>query len=260
MPDNVSSSTSGFSGRTESASFDDPTLDEHELVCRAGATQSTDASTAQSSSSPASSSSSPLASPPFDVAVAHLVRSTPPTAPQLPPVSEGPRSQAHNNAGRTAETNGVAPYANAGKTASVGAVYAGAALLKGRDSRSGLEVEVLSASGQVGLQEEWQAGLVRLGRSPGEGNTSIEAMTLRINRGIHNDDGSVGFNLGGQFTALGGEVTVGGANSLTLGLSASVGGNASVGVRDLDQDGNHELCAKISIGALTLGTCLETPL
>jgi hypothetical protein len=34
----------------------------------------------------------------------------------------------------------------------------------------------------------------------------------------------------------------------------------SLGVRDKDGDGDHEVCAKISIGLVTLGACVETPL
>ena len=96
--------------------------------------------------------------------------------------------------------------------------YAGAALLKGRDPKSGLDVEVLSVSGQVGTQEEWQAGFVRLGRSTSAG--------LRRRR------------------------------QLDCGV---VRGRWRLGVRDLDNDGERELCAKVSHGLLTVGACVETP-
>jgi hypothetical protein len=64
--------------------------------------------------------------------------------------------------------------------------------------------------------------------------------------------------VGAQVTALGGETTYGTVDSLTLGVSAGAGGAASVGVRDLDKDGEHEICAKMSLGAVTAGACVET--
>jgi len=137
-------------------------------------------------------------------------------------------------------------------------VYAGVAALKGRDPKSGLEVEVGSASGQVGTQTEFQAGLVRIGRSTRDGSVAIESFTLRANAGIYNDDGSVGLNAGAQATALGGETTFGTATSVTVGVSAGVGVAGSVGVRDADKDGKHEICVKGSYLAGTLGICVET--
>lgn len=54
---------------------------------------------------------------------------------------------------------------------------------------------------------------MRLGRSTSAGSVSVEAMTVRFSHGIHNDDGSVGFNAGAQATALDGETTYGQALS-----------------------------------------------
>jgi hypothetical protein len=86
------------------------------------------------------------------------------------------------------------------------------------------------------------------------------AFTARANIGIHNDDGSTGFNLGVGATAVGFEGTVGGTSALTYGVAASVGAAVSVGVRDIDRDGSGELCARVSIGPVTVGACLENPL
>jgi hypothetical protein len=138
-------------------------------------------------------------------------------------------------------------------------VYAGVGLIKGHDPKSGLDAEVLSVSGQIGTQTEVQAGLVRLGRSTPDGSVAVEAMTARVNLGIYNDDGSVGLNAGAQAGALGGETTYGTVDSLTVGVSAGLGVAGSVGVRDFDKDGKHELCAKVSYGPVTLGACVETP-
>lgn len=132
-------------------------------------------------------------------------------------------------------------------------------MLKGHDPKSGLDVEVLSLSGQVGTQNEFQVGLQRIGRSSPSGSVGIEVLTARANMGIHNDDGSVGINAGAQATALGVETTLATVDSLTVGLSAGLGVGGSVGLRDLDKDGEHELCAKVSLGPLTAGVCVETP-
>lgn len=248
MPEPISSANASSSSSNQY----DPTLDEDGQVCRSDAPNS-------SQSAPqalATIEPEPAPSP----AVSKLLGAVPPPPSALPPSSKPPSpSTAHNNAERTSERRGIAPYASAGQVGDTYAVHAGVALLKGHDPKSGLDVEVLSVSGQVGTQEEWQAGLVRLGRSTSAGSFGIEAMTLRVNRGIHNDDGSVGLNMGAQVTALGGETTVGTVESLTLGVSAGAGAAGSFGVRDLDRDGEHEVCAKVSYGPVTVGACVETP-
>jgi hypothetical protein len=139
-------------------------------------------------------------------------------------------------------------------------VYVGAAGLKGRDPKSGGEAEVLSASVQVGAQNEAQVTFVRVAGTSGNLNGSAEAFTARANLGIHNDDGSTGFNAGAGATAVGFEGTLGRESSLTGGLAASVGYGASVGLRDLDADGKQELCARVAAGPITLGVCVENPL
>ena len=58
--------------------------------------------------------------------------------------------------------------------------------------------------------------------------------------------------------AVGFEGTLGdGPNSLTLGAGIGVGVAGSIGLRDIDDDGIPELCAKLSVGFITLGVCAE---
>ena len=215
---------------------------------------------------PNSSQAQPLAAsnsqaePPVNSspAVAKLVSSAPRPPSVLPPAASGPG--ANNNAQRTSDRSGVAPYAASGKTTTGDSVYAGVAGLKGRDPKSGGEAEVLSFSGQVGAQNEAQLGLVRVAGASGFLSGSAEAFTLRANIGIHNDDGSTGLNIGAGGTAVGLEGTLGRETSVTYGLAGSVGSAASIGVRDLDGDGAAELCARVSLGPITVGICLENPL
>lgn len=189
-----------------------------------------------------------------------LVSSVPPPPSALPPSSPTPPGPAaNNNAQRTDERRGVAPYLSAGRTAAGDSVFAGAALVKGRDP-SGAAVEVLSASAQLGAQTELQVGLQRVAGAHGVLTGSVETFTLRANVGIHNDDGSVGLNIGAGVTAVGFEGTAGDANSVTYGVGAGVGAGASVGARDVDSDGKAELCARLSFGPVTVGACVENPL
>lgn len=132
--------------------------------------------------------------------------------------------------------------------------------MKGRDPTTGIEVEVFSASAQVGKEIELQAGMARVGVSGTHGSATMDVFTARVQGGIHNDDGSVGINVGYGTVILGAEGTYqSGANSLTLGISAGTGAAASIGTRDQDGDGNRELCAKASVQLLTVGFCVERP-
>jgi hypothetical protein len=206
-------------------------------------------------SSPAqcSANSSQVEPPaPSAPAVAKLVSAAPPPPSVLPPT-------ANNNAQRTAERD-LTPYSDADVTASGDSVYAGVALLKGSVPNSGGDVEVLSVSGQIGAQTEVQLGLQRVAGTRGALSGSVEAFTARANIGIHNDDGSTGFNVGAGVTAVGFEGTVGGASRLTYGVAAGLGAGVSVGVRDVDRDGSGELCARVSLGPVTVGVCVENPL
>jgi hypothetical protein len=166
---------------------------------------------------------------------------------------------AQNNAQRTSERVGISGYADYGITGDFrDAAYIGAAALKGRDPATGLEVEVFSISGQAGGENEVQAGMARVGVSGKHGSISAEFLTARGNGGAHNDDGSVGFNSGLVATGVGIEGTlVDGADSATLGVAVSWGASFSIGVRDIDANGEPELCVKGSVGFLTAGLCVE---
>jgi hypothetical protein len=238
MPEPISSSS------PQSSSIgSDPTLDDAGQICRNDA--------------PNSSQPEPTAS--TAPAVGKLVSSVPPPASVLPPAASAPPSQAQNNAQRTSEHSGIAPYAAAGITGGAGdAVYAGVAALKGRDPKTGIEVEVFSASGQVGGQNEAQAGMARLGISGKRGGITAEFFSARANGGVHNDDGSTGVNCGALATIAGIEGTlISGASSFTLGFAAGVGDAISAGARDVDGDGTPEWCVKASLGVVTLGICTE---
>ncbi len=194
-------------------------------------------------------------------AVAKLISSVPPPPAQLPPVGASPSSAvANSSAQRTAARDTVNLYWGAGTTSSGDSAYAGAALLKGRDPKAGAEVEVLSVSAQMGAQSEVQFGFQRVAGTGGTLSGSVEAFTARANLGIHNDDGSTGFNVGAGVTVIGFEGTVGGASRLTYGVAAGMGASLSVGAADVDRDGSTELCARVSLGPVTVGACLENPL
>ncbi len=167
-----------------------------------------------------------------------------------------------NNAARTRERNSSGFYADAGYTRSGDGVFAGVAALKTADPEGGEELELFSASGQLGAQNELQAGVARAGDSVEykgvRGSVAVDVLTTRVNGGIYNDDDSVGANLGAMNTAVGIEVTAGGGGwQATVGVSASMGVAVSSGERNIDGDATIERCFKGSIGALTLGFCSE---
>jgi hypothetical protein len=249
MPDPISSTRSLQSDSPDYEAYSD----DAGMMSRAGAPQS-------SETQPALSSSQAEPPPSTASAVPKLVSSVAPPPSALPPTSMTPAgSAANNNAQRTEQRPAVGAYLAAGTTAAGDAVYAGTALVKGRAS-SGGAVEVLSASVQVGAQTEIQVGFQRVAGTLGALTGSVETFAVRANAGIHNDDGSVGLNLGAGATAIGFEGTVGHASSVTYGVGAGVGAGASLGARDVDRDGNTELCARLSLGPVTVGACLENPL
>jgi hypothetical protein len=173
-----------------------------------------------------------------------------------------PTAPTDNNARRTRARDSLEPYADAGYTESGDGVFAGIAALKTHGEETGVEAEVFSASVQLGAQNEIQAGLGRIGGTfHGEGfdvSLAGEALTSRLNVGIHNEDDSTGANLGVMATGAGFEITGSlGGWQVTAGLSASMGVAVSSGDRNIDGDSTPERCFKGSIGALTLGFCSE---
>lgn len=168
------------------------------------------------------------------------------------------------------ETNGqrtsawpVGPHAEAGTTPSGDSAYVTAAAIKGRDARSGIELEVFTASAQIGGQWELQAGAARVGASSDDGANSagMEVFTARAAMGVHNADGSFGWNGGALATAIGAEGTLrlGTASSVTAGAAIGAGFEASLGIRDADRDNEPELCGRVVVGPVTAGLCVEMP-
>jgi len=245
MPDPITSSNSSAPPNMGG----DPTLDDAGQVCRSDAPNSSEPE--RGSTPPAVTKLLSTLPPPASV--------LPPSAPSAPSAPSTPAPEAQNNAQRTTEHGGIASYAAAGVTGGArDALYAGAAALKGRDTKTGIEVEVFSASAQVGGENEAQAGLARLGISGGRSSVTTEFLTARAHGGAHNDDGSTGINAGALATGAGIEGTLSSAaESVTAGLSVSVGLAGSIGLRDADHDNLPELCVKGSVGFVTLGVCVE---
>jgi|GEM_PF-2840926 len=126
----------------------------------------------------------------------------------------------------------------------------------------GSSVELGTAYVQYGKDNDAQIAAARRttmlsGHSLGVTLTE-EAGVARANLGEHNDDGSIGGNIGAGVELGGGEVTVDTpVGSLTYGQSISMSLGGSMGVRDRDHDGKLEFCAKFSIPAYTVGACVE---
>ena len=174
------------------------------------------------------------------------------------------RSAPTNNAQRTSATPQPAPYADAGVTDD-GIAYAGVAMLKGRDERTGIEVEAFTGSVQVGAQNEAQVGMARLGVSSDDGsnNASMDIFTAQAHAGIYNKDGSTGLNVGATAVAIGVEGTAStGASGVTGGVSIGLGAEYSAGVRDADGDGYGEIglrgTLELGVG-VTIGLQIEDP-
>jgi hypothetical protein len=177
-----------------------------------------------------------------------------------PPPPKAAVPQATNNATRTSERDlASGPYASAGYAAGGHAVFAGAALVKGRDA-SGLELEATTVSVQVGAQSEAQGAVVRASVSGAHGAIGSDLGSASAHAGIHNADGSTGLNAGAGAVAIAGEATLSGkANSITIGAGYGVGGEASIGVRDKDGNGEPEVCFRVGLKFATVGACVELP-
>jgi hypothetical protein len=163
----------------------------------------------------------------------------------------------HNNAQRSATVVADLGYADAGFTSAHDSVFAGVAAFKGQ--QAGGTFEIWSESAQVGAQNEVQAGVARAAVGFGDATTcELRAVEGELHLGIHNPDGSAGVNGGGGLSGVTVECTVTrSGNSLTLGLSASLSQELSIGVRDSDADGREEYCARIAKGPLVVGACVE---
>jgi len=170
--------------------------------------------------------------------------------------ADEPAPRSNSNSERTSATPVAAFYARAGFTSEGDSVYAGVAGVKG--SEAGGNLEVLSASVQVGAQSEVQVGLARVGMRSELGSWEIRTIEAEIHHGVHNPDGSTGSNTGVAANAIAAEVTLGsGDTTVTLGVSAGVGIEVSTGVRDADADGVDEQCVRLGYGPGVVGACIE---
>lgn len=188
---------------------------------------------------------------------------TPPTTigPPAAPAAPAAPKPSTNNATRTAERKpSDGTYAAAGYAPGGHAFYAGTALVKGT-AANGVQVEVGSVSGQVGLQHEAQAGGARVGYAGELGSVSAEYATVKAHVGHHNADGSRGMNIGVAATGVAAEATLtDGANSATFGVGAGFGAEGSLGLRDKDGNGQPEACMRVSFSFVTVGGCVELPI
>jgi hypothetical protein len=166
---------------------------------------------------------------------------------------------AATTAERTAQTPLKPLYAAAGTTAD--SAYATAGVFYGRDPKSGVTEELGTVSAQIGAQTELQITGLRMGLQNENGDAlGVEALSAQLGYGVHNKDGSTGFNISGGVTLIGVEGTQdqGDGNTTTTGVSVAAAFEASVGLKDADGDGKQELCARLALpGIPVFGGCLE---
>ena len=187
------------------------------------------------------------------------------------------------HADRLRQYEGIAPRANVGVSAGgdVNRVHFAAA--SGHDKKTGMTVELGAVSAAYGDQNELAAVFEQVSVETDPltdaerrkafvglaGKATAEALSAKAHLGIHNADGSVGFNIGASAVLVNAEGTVdvsllGGVfeGSFTAGVGLAKGGELSVGLRDQDNDGRTEVCGRIGIQpgvSVTLGACLELP-
>ncbi len=232
-----------------------PTVSSTELSCEHNGLEPANASLA-----PPASSSDVLALPAeqqLDPGVALLVRSYTSSvrAPAQQPVGD-------NNAERAARTPAETFHVSAGWTGN-NSYHVTAGLAYGFDSATGAVMELGGVSLQGGPQTEVQLTATRATIADEHGNSlSAEALTFQAGLGVHNKDGSQGYNVSLGATLVGAEGTADfGGGSITLGASIGLTAEASSGVRDRDGDGARELCVRVAVPAVPIsgGVCLEEP-
>jgi len=141
----------------------------------------------------------------------------------------------------------------------------GASLLTGQLTLGPLQskLEIGAVSVQSGTDADAGLALARgttvLNAGGGYSVTVVDELgSARANLGEHNDDGSIGGNIGSGATLAGTEATINTPyGSVTYGQSVALSLGGSMGVRDADHDGKLEFCAKFSIPAYTVGACVE---
>lgn len=176
-------------------------------------------------------------------------------------VTGTPPGGSPRSSGAPSEAEGAKPVV-AAKVSGDG-VEVEVAAAKGRVA-DGVDIEVFSATAKATRDQMTVAATmsrIEAKSDNGANSIAVEKLSVKVSAGRDNADGSRGVNLGIGANAVGIEGTVGGKGyGLTGGLSVGVGAEASVGVRDLDKDGNPELCARVSALFFTLGACAENPL
>jgi hypothetical protein len=123
------------------------------------------------------------------------------------------------------------------------------------------DVELMSLSAKVNADQLTVQGAfsrIEFHSKDRAHSVSVEKLSFKAELGTTNPDGSVGINagVGANLIGIEGTATYSG-NSLTVGFAAGAGAEVSVGVRDFDKDGSPEMCARISVLFVTLGTCME---
>jgi hypothetical protein len=160
----------------------------------------------------------------------------------------------------------ITPYAVA--TAGDGVVTVGAGALRGRDARTGVELNVfdVSANGTAtadAVGADGQAVMAHFGISRDDGRLAARGDVFSANAhiGTKSPDGSQGFNIGAAATIVSGEATfpIGDSLTVTVGAAASVGASLSLGIRDSDQDGKAEICGRVEYLWGIAGLCIEKP-
>ncbi len=126
-----------------------------------------------------------------------------------------------------------------------------------------LDVKVLHAQARAGLQWDASVGVVNVGFSDDENRNKIhmDILSLKSGYGIRNPDGSTGVNVGisGTIIAVEGTATTPNAKlSVTFGAGVTLKGEASLGFRDIDNDGITKICGRLSLSWWTLGACVES--
>ncbi len=209
----------------------------------------------------ASEAAAPVREPPTGAVAPPTERATPPAGSlalvarfQARPGGGPPANR--SNAVRTAERSvqSLIAESSSGRAGHTGEV----ALAKGSHP-SGVSGEALGASYHfAGDGMELDAAGLRAGSSLGPIRSSVEVATVHAYLGQYGADGSRGVAVEFGATAIGAEITLEeGGESVTVGLSEGFGFGASAGVRDQDQDGVIELCARVSGGPAVIGVCTE---
>ena len=113
--------------------------------------------------------------------------------------------QSTNNVSKPAAKTSAKPTATAGISETQDSYEANAAALDGRDSNTGIETRIFGVRGEVGAQSSVSATMARVGVSSDDGNSKahMNVFTGQLSSGTRNADGSTGFNVSANATAIG---------------------------------------------------------